>query len=313
MQLNDRYRGGWTFGEREWVKEPGSNKRVPRTRRSGPLVTQERPELALADECTWAAVQQRFASRPTTPKAHRSYMLSSLMHCALCGGRMQNTGGSTTRRYFGCANAQKRGGSVCTNRRNIPMAPLEDVVLGTITAKLGACMGEVRELVDERIKTWAAGRDGGKVELRQQIADTARQLANLVEVAAATGSPAVAQKIREVEARRSRLLAELAEASAPTVELPSIDELTSRVLALGSLRDAPPEVAREQLRAIIEDGRIYCQPNLDGSFAVRWGVLPLSLVEAGGSAREREMVKSENRRGLVVPGRLFVLGCGGWI
>lgn len=46
MLLNERYRGVWSFGEREWVKAPGSNIRRPKERRGGALVTQARPDLA---------------------------------------------------------------------------------------------------------------------------------------------------------------------------------------------------------------------------------------------------------------------------
>src|SRR5581483_1852412 len=47
---NERYRGVFRYNQRQWIKTPGSNKRVPRLKDPGEVITQLRPELAIIDE-----------------------------------------------------------------------------------------------------------------------------------------------------------------------------------------------------------------------------------------------------------------------
>ncbi len=60
--MNERYTGVLIFGQRRWVKVPGTGKRVPQTRDASEVIRQERPELRIIDEATWAAAAARLAS-----------------------------------------------------------------------------------------------------------------------------------------------------------------------------------------------------------------------------------------------------------
>jgi DNA invertase Pin-like site-specific DNA recombinase len=59
MLRNERYAGVWKFGQREWVKVPGTNKRRYRKRPANDVLTEVRPDLAIIDAQTWAEVEAR--------------------------------------------------------------------------------------------------------------------------------------------------------------------------------------------------------------------------------------------------------------
>ena len=59
MLRNERYIGIWRFGEKQWVKVPGTNKRRPRPRAANEQIVQHRPELRIVDAVLWAAAQER--------------------------------------------------------------------------------------------------------------------------------------------------------------------------------------------------------------------------------------------------------------
>ncbi len=271
MLLNERYRGMWTFGEREWRKVPGTNRRLARIRASGPLDRQERPELAIIDDATWTATQARFARNPSMPKKKRSFMLSGLLYCATCGSRMQFTG-TVTRPYFACSAAYKRG--TCPNRRNLPVGAVELQVLNVIRARLTACISDVMAIVVEEIRAFASSRPDRSADLRREAVDLDRKIANLVDALADAPSASLKAKLREIESRRSEIGRELAAVTGVAPVLPSPAVIAERVLSLSTLNDAPPDIAREAMRALLDAGRINCQPNEDRSFTLSWGLLP---------------------------------------
>ena len=59
---NERYIGVWRFKERQWVKVPGTNKRLPRPRNASEVMVQHRPDLAIVDRDLWDEVQARLAA-----------------------------------------------------------------------------------------------------------------------------------------------------------------------------------------------------------------------------------------------------------
>lgn len=280
MLLNARYVGRWTYGEREWVKAVGSNARRPEERRGGPLVAAERPELAIVDLALWTAVQARFDARAPQPaKKARAYLLSGIARCARCGGSFSCVGGGAPRRRFGCYNAYKRGISICSNRQTVLIAALDEAVLATLQSRLRECMDEVRSIVEEELKAFAASRPNRRAEVAKELGDTERKMRNLVNVIADTGSRELAGRLRELETCRDALSHELAQLEQSAVpSLPSHDEIAQRVESLVDLRDVDLEVARHQLQKVFQGARIDCEPAEDGSYHARWNLLPTVLL-----------------------------------
>lgn len=274
--LNDRYHGVWMFGEREWRKVPGTNRRISRARAGGALVTMERPELALVDEQLWLEVQARFASHktPELKQARRRYMLSGIATCGVCGGVMTVHGGSATHRYYGCSNARKRGPTVCANRANLEVRELERTVVRALHIRFLHAIPRVLELLAEEERQWARVRPDRSEDARRRIREIESKLDNLVDTLAATGSRAIGAKVTELEAQRIAARAELAtlEGAAPTA--PTSPELAERLRVIERLLLVPPDTAREALRRLLEGGRVECIPLDDGSYDARWTILP---------------------------------------
>lgn len=56
---NESYVGRWTFKVRQWVKVPGTNRRMPRKRAEADVMRTTRPELRIIDEERWEVAHAR--------------------------------------------------------------------------------------------------------------------------------------------------------------------------------------------------------------------------------------------------------------
>src|SRR5439155_26485094 len=61
MLRNERYIGVWRFKEMQWVKVPGSNRRLPRKRPASETMVRARPDLQLVELPLWESVRARIA------------------------------------------------------------------------------------------------------------------------------------------------------------------------------------------------------------------------------------------------------------
>jgi len=167
---------------------------------------------------------------------------------------------------------------MCTNRRNVRVGEVETAVFEVLEATLLACMGEVRAIVEEEIRVWASTVGDRSVEQRRELREADRKIANLVEALADSSSHALKAKLRELEDRRAELTRVLTGSDSRVTVLPSATEITRRVLALAELREAPADLAREQLRLMTRDGRINITPMPDRSFEVAGAANPAALL-----------------------------------
>lgn len=277
MLLNERYRGIWSYGEREWRKVPGTNRRLSRPRLGGPLVTMEIPELAIIDADLWLSVQQRFARHAKhAPKARRRYMLSGLARCGLCSGVLQVHGGSASHRYYACANARKRGHSVCSNRSNVLSSALEREFIAATIDILTRKAAHVREVIEEEIREWMKARPEQKSSAAARLLEIEKKLRNLVDALAATGSSAIASKVGELERQRDAARSDLANAERAAPKVFSAARVAMHVQSLATLTELDPDQARETIRAMLDGESIRVTPT-GTSMAMQWGLLPARL------------------------------------
>jgi DNA invertase Pin-like site-specific DNA recombinase len=61
MLRNERYIGVWRFKTMQWVKVPGTNRRLPRKRPASEAMVRHQPELRIIDLPLWHAVQATIA------------------------------------------------------------------------------------------------------------------------------------------------------------------------------------------------------------------------------------------------------------
>lgn len=269
MLLNERYIGKWTFGEREWVKVPGTNRRVPRRRASGPLLSSERPELALVDDRTWSVVQGRFADRSGIARtAVVNYPLSGVLVCGVCGGLMTCVGGKVRR--YGCVISRKRG--TCKNRKSLRIEAAETAFFSTTTEVLRARVPKVAAHAKRLLAEWSQSRGHRGAELKRRAKDVETQTANIAAAIATTGPlSALVQQLAILEEERKAVRAELAQLEQADPVLPTPEEIAHQVTSLDRLRSADPDVVRMFARTHLEGGRIVCTP-LDGIYRLEWSV-----------------------------------------
>lgn len=114
MLRNERYIGVWRFKEMQWVKVPGSNRRLPRKRPPSETMVSERPDLRIIELSLWAAVTARMAKvavgRGGPKRGKATYLLSGVLVCAQCGAGMTIVGSGPS--YYYCP-ARKKG--LCSN------------------------------------------------------------------------------------------------------------------------------------------------------------------------------------------------------
>ena len=128
---NERYIGKVIWNRSHWIKDPDTGRRLRRERpESEWIVTACDP---LIDMDTWNRAQARF--RASSGKGgRRSYMLSGLLECAICGAKLIVIGGSQ-RRYV-CSQNHGGGEHACPSRVSIPRSLIEDEILGPVEREL---------------------------------------------------------------------------------------------------------------------------------------------------------------------------------
>lgn len=290
---NATYAGTWTHGKRKWRKVPGTNKRRP-TKGATPHVF-DRPHLRIVDAATWTAVQARLAAVAThytrsadghakgrsVPGRSTTYLFSSLLHCAVCGGKMVISGGSSTA-YYRCQEYSKR--RLCTNGVSVREDVLRTSLLDELRNRLASSEGlaYARKRIAERLGALSREQGGEMRERRRALETIEANIAKLVDfVTQGLGTKAVSDRLKALEREaddQRKALAALERAASSPIKLPTPDEMLAIVLDLERRLAANPTRGREELRRLFRDGRIDLIPQPDGFYVARSEVLPLVLL-----------------------------------
>ncbi|MBM4396836.1 MAG: recombinase family protein [Deltaproteobacteria bacterium] len=304
MLHNERYAGIWKFGEREWVRVPGTNKRTPRLRDRRDVIRVERPELRIVDPQVWVAVQERLAGvrarytrnpdgspkgRSIPGKATR-YLLSGVLTCGECGSALTVTGTAPDSRTYRCSDHLKRG--TCASRIAVREVAARETIVQGIVDELGspAVVAYLRERIAQRLRELAAEQVTEGRKRRGRLDELEKQIANLVDyLAQGNASPAVAGKLRELEAEAVRergLLAGMENASRLQSALPTDREILDRVLDLKDLLEGEPTTAREVLRAHLAGGQLKVTQTGRHEYVARGDLIPAEYLIASGTYKK---------------------------
>jgi site-specific DNA recombinase len=266
---NELYIGRLVWNRLQYVKDPGTGKRVSRLNDATKLVVQDVPELRIIPQDLWDRVKARQVSmtrntrpdakgdRPFWEKQRPRFLVTGLAKC-VCGSSYVKI----SRNLFGCAAARNKG--TCDNRLNIRIDTLEDTVLGSLKSRLMApdlfkafCQEFHREV--NRLRSEEnASVDGQKAEL----ARIERRIGKLVELITDDDAPVKALKadLKSLEARQAELERALAIATAPAPLIhPNLAEVyRQRVAALHDALHEPTsrDEAFDVIRSLIEEIRL---------------------------------------------------------
>lgn len=241
---NERYAGRVVWNRSQFVKDPDTGRRMRRLRpQSEWIVTDCEP---VVDEVTWNAAQARFRHREHG--GVRRYLLSGLLTCEECGGKLIVAGGSQ-RRYV-CGSRHAGGPYACSNALSVPRETAERLILAPVVDDLlsGPAIEEgVRALRRERAA--AERHNPASIEV-----DELERLVREGVLSPDTAAPAIA-------AARAK--------AAATSSLPWPSERVWRE-TVANLRDVllgeDIDAARDALRGIL--GAIPCAPAEDGKHLV---------------------------------------------
>lgn len=292
---NETYAGRWTFKEKEWRKIPGTNTRRYSERAASEVLTQQRPHLAIIDDETWTAVQERLRAvsahytrtEDGKPKGRSiagratPYLFSGLLHCAECGGKMVISGGSS-KAYYRCETSSKRGH--CTNKRSVPEGVVRTNLLDELRRRLTSpdAIAYARKRIAEKLGTFSRDRDREHREVRARLEKTERQIEKLVDfVAEGKGTKAVAERLEILEREATterKALAALAKRQLAPIKLPTPDEMLKLVFDLERRLVADVTKGREELKRVFRDGKIVLTPEPGGYYTARSEILPLVLL-----------------------------------
>ena len=225
------------------------------------------------DMDTWNAVQARIEETSQKQfkdlhprRANSIYLFSGMIKCAKCDSPM--SGNSVTFKSnrdrdeaYRCSRARRRLEDPRCDAPRISRQKLEDLVLSTLTQFILTPdnLIAVQEIAQHNQTYGEAERNERRSTLLQDRTDASRQIANITRAIADAGhSDALLNSLKEKEALRAQIKAELDELLVPIQTIPHLStaqiETASKVL-IDRLNKAPIEKRRQILRGVVHEVR----------------------------------------------------------
>lgn len=133
MLRRELYVGRRIWNQTKFVKTPGTNKRVARPRPRSEWQVQDVPELRIVSDDLWSRVEKRqtrlkevyaeSGRKPVNRGASSPYLLSGLLICGECGGKLNIVSGGGRGARYGCPHHWNR--KACSNKLTVHHTTLE--------------------------------------------------------------------------------------------------------------------------------------------------------------------------------------------
>ncbi len=155
----------------------------------------------------------RLQSKPAS-SASSAFLLTGLATCAVCGGSfgVRLAGGRSRRRVYKCLVNHTRGPAVCSNGLAVSLAATDHAVLSVVESVVlrpEVIVASLNEAV-RRLRP-ADQPNAERQRLQAALAQTERELRNLVQAVAAGGETAtLVEAVKQRERDRARVQRELA-------------------------------------------------------------------------------------------------------
>lgn len=278
---NPIYIGRMIWNRREWIRNPETNRKLPKLRPQSEWIITEQPHLRIIPQALWDKVQarrkenangRRDKHKARTPK----YLLSGLLKCAECESNfvMQSY------YQYGCAGHKDRGGSVCGNSLRVARSLAEQKILAGLQRDLFTPEGldlfikESTRLLTEQRRQRQPERDRAQLRLTEIEAELSNIMA---AIKAGILTSTTKSELEKAEAERTRLhqTVETATAQVDKVAtfLPRAKERYQELIeGIGALSAKHLPQAREQVRALVGEIRLtptkagYLEATLTGRY-----------------------------------------------
>ena len=199
MLRNERYIGRIVWNRSQFVKVPGTNRRIARPRPRGEWRTTEAPSQRIVPDELWNSVQarQRWLNANFTEGARglfsrnvsSRFLSSGLLYCSECGGRLTVIcgHGKKNHRRYGCSRNFNRG--TCTNSLRERQDRIETRLLGELQATVlhPDSIAYTLERFKQELRHVLASETGRSQQLRERKEKLRSELRNLAATAAQTG------------------------------------------------------------------------------------------------------------------------------
>lgn len=203
---------------------------------------------ALVDADTFAKVRQRRQEgkarhqRTTGTAVRAGYLLTGLLHCGVCGGKLTGqtiTSGKGYRtRYYVCSTHHNGHKDRCPNRYTVPAATVEQYIFGLIAADLARVRDDdkLHKYVADELRRVRGGNTDARDQLRRRLSDIDQKLAKLRDHLTALDPDTATdlglyEQAKLIGEQRREVEAELRRIDPPTPDLPDVDELRQRAAA----------------------------------------------------------------------------------
>ena len=320
---NELYIGRRIWNRLNWTKNPHTERRVPKLNPEANWVIAEVPELRIVEQDLWDEVKACQGSqtkqrakmtatdrnRLSTGQAlrRRKYLLSGLLHCGLCGGRMTVAGSGGYKAYY-CANAKEMGPSVCEGFRGLKEDRALPLVLAGLRDELlkPQAYDIFRDRFRARLKASQSAADDELQVHDERVRELETSHRNLLRAIETGADPSVlVARLNSVDAELKEMKGKRDQIVPPSVELPDdIPDLYRKLVAnlANSLTiDASASRAADELHELIDRVDVKWDAEAAGHWlTIRGNLLEMLRKTApaeAGAVRE-EMVFAE-------------VGCGG--
>ena len=212
------YRGQLVWGHSTHPKNRKTGARRRRASPDGQAVQVEVPELRIVSDALWEAVQARQDAQARLGRPERSRrpvrLLSGLVRCGACGSPMNINSNGKGRTYYHCTGTRADRTARCQGGRTPIAEELEARVVAAVQANLlhpdvvKSSLEHYRRTMADRARQASRGRSS---RLRE-LAEVSRRADRLVDQVAEGGlsGRAVAERLADLETRRSAIEAEIA-------------------------------------------------------------------------------------------------------
>ncbi len=252
---------GKNAGGLSYRLHPTTQKRVSRLRPREEWIFADVARLRIVDDELWDRVKKRQAGLRSNRKGtsgtesgsakrwpHHSrrpkYLLSGVLFCASCGGKLTIAG--TGRKYYYCQRAKEEGPSACSGMIGLPQIEAENAILAgmkrdlmqpeaveAFRAEYAAALATATDRVSEE-----------RTRLERQLRQIEKQIANATSlIMAGVNSQALIAELTKAEAEKTAVSARLEHLAKPQAELPA--DLNRRYAAI--VRELEATLAKPEL------------------------------------------------------------------
>ncbi len=259
MLRRELYAGMMIWNKSRFVKQPGTNKRLRRSRPQSDWRSLKNESLQIIDQVLWERVQARLAEVQEAyghlglrRGANATYLLTGFLRCGACGANMVIiTGrGKKGHRSYGCPQNFYRG--ACKNNLKERQDLLETKLLAGLQAAvfqpeaIEYVLAEFQRQLGQALSTMQD--DLGRA--RDRKVQVEKELGNLIGAIADTGhTPSMAEAIGERE-RELRTITQQLVGNQREAVMPQLSEL--RDFIFERLTNIRTLVARDVERARVE-------------------------------------------------------------